>query len=208
MKGASRRRWVELVDAAANVFYEKGYGASSIQDVADRVQLLKGSIYHYIKTKEDLLFAVAEEAHLSSAQIIEKLRATDLDPATELAAFVRAHLELLIRERVKLTVYLHDFRSLTDQHRDIVAGYRRAYSSYVRDLVARGQESGVFSSSVNPRLATLSILGTVNWTYEWFREDDEDSLEDVIVAFSECALRSVGTDGGRVARILDAGVSV
>ena len=208
VKESYRRRWLELVDAAAQVFYRKGFGAASVQDVADEIGLLKGSVYHYIKTKEDLLFAVAEEAHTASMNLVEKLKALDVDPATELAAFVRAHIHLLVSERVKLTVYLHDFRSLTADHRTTVGERRREYSAYVTDLIERGKASGVFSTSVDAELAMLAVLGMVNWIYEWYRDDDPEFYEALIVGFTESALRSVGTDGGVIARVIDAGVAI
>lgn len=184
-----RRR--QLIDAAADVFYEKGYGAASVQDVADRVGLLKGSVYHYIRTKEDLLFAVVEEAHSASGAITENLRARALDPTEELDAFVRAHLALLFEERVKVGVYLHDFRSLTEAHYVEVASKRRDYSTYVTDLIKRGQESGEFAAPGAPEMMTLAILGMLNWTYEWYREG-QTSRRSVVDEFAQAALRVVG----------------
>ena len=57
------RRWQEVLDAAAALFEERGYQATTLQDVASRVQLLAPSLYYYIKTKEDLLFSVMKRAH-------------------------------------------------------------------------------------------------------------------------------------------------
>jgi AcrR family transcriptional regulator len=180
----------------------KGYGAASVQDVADEIGLLKGSIYHYIKTKEDLLFAVSEDAHAASMHVVEKLQTLNVDPAAEFSAFVGAHLDLLITERIKLSVYLHDFRSLTEEHHSTVAGHRRRYSQYVEDLIRRGQRDSVFASRIDPHLLMLSVLGMLNWTYEWYRDDGDTSREDVIAAFVETALRSVGTDADTVTRVV------
>ena len=57
-----RNREHEVVEAAVKVFYEKGYAASTIQDVADVVGVLKGSLYHYISSKEDLLFRILQQS--------------------------------------------------------------------------------------------------------------------------------------------------
>ncbi|HEY9563993.1 MAG TPA: helix-turn-helix domain-containing protein, partial [Nocardioides sp.] len=51
-------RWDDVVSAAARVFSEKGFGGASLEDVANEVGMLKGSLYNYIKSKEDLLFAI------------------------------------------------------------------------------------------------------------------------------------------------------
>src|SRR5690606_20295851 len=66
-RGAERKpreeRWSELVKVATQVFYEKGYEAASLQDIADRLGMLKGSLYYYIQTKEDLLYEVINGVH-------------------------------------------------------------------------------------------------------------------------------------------------
>jgi AcrR family transcriptional regulator len=187
-----RRRWGQVVDAAAQLFHEKGYAATSVQDVADTLGLLKGSLYYYIKTKEDLLFAVVEDAHAASIANLEVVRASGPDCTAELRAFVRAHLGLLIRERVKLSVYLHDFRSLTSEHQHSVSAKRRDYSGYLEELIARGQQDQSFASSLNPHLTMLALLGMLNWTYEWYREGDAASAEQIIESFTAAALRMVG----------------
>jgi AcrR family transcriptional regulator len=79
-RGASPRqpqeeRWPELIQVATQVFCEKGYDAASLQDIADRLGLLKGSLYYYIKSKYDLLYTVISEVHRAGLANIESLAA-------------------------------------------------------------------------------------------------------------------------------------
>ena len=196
-----RRRWPEVVDAAAKTFQEKGYRNATVQDVADELGILKGSLYHYIRTKEDLLFAVVVNAHEASLAMVKQLRALDVDPATELAEFVRAHMGLLLREQVKIGVYLTEFRSLTPEHYHAISDDRREYFSYVEDLIRRGQSNEIFSSEVEPSIATLGLLGMLNWTQEWYREDGPQTREEIIAGFVEMALRSLGANERTVRRL-------
>jgi TetR/AcrR family transcriptional regulator, cholesterol catabolism regulator len=199
---ANRRRWPEVVDAAAKVFQEKGYRNATVQDVADALGILKGSLYHYIRSKEDLLFAVALDAHKSSLAMIEHLNSLDVDPASELAQFVRAHMGLLLREQIKIAVFLTEFGYLTEEHYHEVADSRRDYSHYVEDLIRRGQASEVFSSDVDPAIATLGLLGMLNWSQEWYRKDGNLKREDIIRGFLELALRSVGVNERTLRRLV------
>lgn len=77
---APRKRDREVVDAAARVFYRKGYADATVQDVADELGILKGSLYHYIDTKEDLLYRLFEEVHADVEQIREEVAAADAEP--------------------------------------------------------------------------------------------------------------------------------
>lgn len=194
MSESPKRRWTELVDTAARIFHDKGYDATSVQDVADAVGILKGSLYHYIKTKNDLLYAIAEQANAASLETIDQVRSLELDPAGELAAFIRAHLELLLREGVKFRVYLHDVQSLNEDQYERVAQRRREYARYVEQLIARGQSEGVFASPVDSHLLGLGLLGMLNWTNEWFRSDGPTAPEDMIRAYTDSGLRLVGVD--------------
>src|SRR3954462_14482671 len=74
-----RRRDDEVLAAAARVFYEHGYADASVQDVAEELGILKGSLYHYISTKEDLLFRLLSETHGDVSRILDEVRDTVLD---------------------------------------------------------------------------------------------------------------------------------
>ena len=82
-------RWQEIVDAAGFVFDEKGYAAARIEDISGRVGLLKGSLYYYIDSKEDLLFAIVDGNHSRGLGVIEESAALEAaDPPTRVAAFI------------------------------------------------------------------------------------------------------------------------
>ena len=76
-----RRRRQEILEAAAGVFHAKGYKATSIQDIADAVGILKGSLYYYITSKEDLLFEILEDVHQQGLRNLERIEATPRDAA-------------------------------------------------------------------------------------------------------------------------------
>lgn len=74
----------EVLDAAINIFWEKGYSGTSVQDVADALGMLKGSLYYYIDSKEDLLEMIFSDSHDEVQKITDEVLALDLDPGTRL----------------------------------------------------------------------------------------------------------------------------
>src|SRR3954468_13338665 len=72
-----KRRDEEVLDAAARVFARRGYSDASVQDVADELGILKGSLYHYIRAKEDLLFWLLEAVHGDVQAILDEVAAED-----------------------------------------------------------------------------------------------------------------------------------
>src|SRR5690606_22895962 len=116
------QRWDEIIEAAADVFYRKGYEGASLQDIASAVGLLKGSIYYYIDTKEDLLFEL-----VMRAQAV--WRATLVEDETLAAASAPTRLrEFIVR-----------FMQLQDQHREwgIVAEaeFKRLSPDYLAKVI-------------------------------------------------------------------------
>lgn len=167
--GKSQRRRKELIDAAAKIFQDKGYEAASIQDVADALGILKGSVYYYIDSKEDLLFAVIQEVHESALANMERIRQLDADPLALIRLFVESHVKHVSDNLVKATVFFHDFRSLDPKRREYIVRERDSYDAFLRELIARGQAEGLIRKDIDPKLATLAMLGMMNWTYQWYR---------------------------------------
>ena len=92
-------RRVQLLDAAARLFSERGYHATSIRDIAKEVGMLSGSIYYHFQSKEEMLLAVYEEGKRRVADAVDTAAAAETEPWTRLQACCAAHLEALIVHR-------------------------------------------------------------------------------------------------------------
>src|ERR1700749_2627745 len=165
------RRRQELIKVAARVFEVRGYEAASIQDIADELGILKGSVYYYIDTKQELLFAVLQEMHESASANVERIAELSTDPLTLIRLFVQSQFMYLCENLVAGTVFLQDFGSLDAERRELIVGERDNYDTFLRDLITLGQLEGSICEHVDPKLATFAILGVVNWSYQWFRVD-------------------------------------
>src|SRR6476659_1120042 len=98
----------DIIAAAAKVFQTKGYHAASVQDIADAVGILKGTLYHHVKSKEALQYLIVKEP---SARIYEAIGAivdSDLPAAEKLRRAILAHLGAFDRHYPHLFVYLHE----------------------------------------------------------------------------------------------------
>ncbi len=185
----SLSRAPEVLNLAAKLFYEQGYDATSVQDIADALGIQKGSLYYYIDTKEDLLFAIVNEAHDASEENVRKARALETDLMTRIRRFLSDHVDILIGQQIKFGVYLRDFRSLNTKRRAQVARRRHEYSSYLQELIAEGQDTGLFAADLMPHLAAFGILGMLNWIYEWYRPDGYLTGQEIRDGLVESAIR-------------------
>ena len=185
---ASPRRRDEVIDAAARVFHEKGYAAASIQDVADELGMLKGSVYHYIDSKQDLLFAIIEDVHRRTMDELEQWVSIEGGALVRLRAFLHGQVLSYCRNVERVGVFLQDMRSLSEDQRVRILDERDRYDRVVRDLIRSGQEEGVIDPEVDPKLAAMAIFGMLNWVSTWWRPDGPSTPDEVADEFTDLAL--------------------
>lgn len=187
------QRWAELIDVATHVFYEKGYDGASLQDIADRIGMLKGSLYYYIESKEELLFEVISAVHGEGLALIARLAEGDEEPLERLERVIRGHVERTCNNLVPVAVFLHELQALPEERQKDILGGDHSYQSVFRDLIDEAAANGDLRDGVDPRLASRSILGSANWVYRWFRPDGAMDPEIVGAQIAELAVASVAS---------------
>lgn len=178
-----------MLDAATRVFHAKGYEAASIQDVADELGMLKGSLYYYIDSKEDLLFAIIDEVHRSTMERYERwLTLDDLPTLEQLRAFVTWQIVTYCRDVAKAGVFVNDFRSLSEEHQQQITAERDRYDRVLRDLIRTGQKEGTIDPGVDAKLTSMAVFGMTNWIATWWDPDGPNTPEEVAGQFVDLVL--------------------
>ena len=194
-----KRREREIVAIAAEIFRKNGYADTSVQDVADAVGILKGSLYYYIDSKEDLLYRVLLEVHEDARGILGEIEAmTDVSPLEKIRAYVRNHVEYNVRNMDKVAVYYHDFGLLSTDRRAEIREQRRAYEDFLEKLIKEAQRAGEVDPGADPRVLAYCMFGTMNWTYTWYRPGGRVSiprLADMVAGFVGSALLAPPPNG-------------
>lgn len=179
-----------MLDRAAALFASKGYAGSSLQELADALGMQKGSLYHWIGSKEDLLAAIIEEAHDTTIQRNVRWR-DEPDPLEALRLFVTDHVGVAMDHVLFTTVYLQEFSSLSPPRRRQILAARDDYEKGLREILERARDEGQTRSGLDPRLAAMTIFGMVNWISVWYRPDG--SIKPAVIArqFAEMAVSGV-----------------
>jgi TetR/AcrR family transcriptional regulator, cholesterol catabolism regulator len=187
-----RRRDDEVLAAAVKVFYQHGYSEATVQDIADEVGILKGSIYHYIKTKDDLLFRVLEQVHNDVEKILEDVAAIpELDALGRLDQYVRRQVAYNLAHFEQISVYYHDFDRLREDRLAAIIDERRKHELLVTQLIEDAQAAGTADPSLDARLLRNCVFATVIWTYRWYRPNGRASRETIADVCSRFVLRGV-----------------
>ncbi|HEV2011304.1 MAG TPA: TetR/AcrR family transcriptional regulator [Candidatus Limnocylindria bacterium] len=183
-------RQEEILAAAGRIFQRKGYHGTSVRDIADAVGLLKGSLYHYIRSKEELLARLFEGLLEDTVGELEAIARRDAGAADRLRDMVRAYARAIIANQGAVGLYLRDWRSLPVRELAGLAARRRRMRTLFSGVIADGARAGELAPG-DPNVATLAILGMCNWMYEWYRPDGRLTRDAVIDELAERAVRSV-----------------
>jgi AcrR family transcriptional regulator len=190
-------RWNEVLEAASAVFADKGYQAARIEDIAARVGILKGSLYYYIESKEDLLYALMVGGHTKGLATIEEDDETRAaDPATRLSAFIVRWIVMIPTTGEYAQVSERDVRQLSDVRRAEVMKMRNEMHRYVRRIIEQGIADGQFDSATDPGVATNSIFELLNSTVRWFRPTGRLSYDGLGAFYKTFVLRGLAPGPG------------
>ncbi|MGD9995547.1 MAG: TetR/AcrR family transcriptional regulator [Ilumatobacteraceae bacterium] len=190
-RGTTRRE--EIVRAAAETFYRKGYDATTTQDIAEAVGMLKGSLYYYISAKEDLLYEIISEVHEVWANNLKRHEIMDGEPLTRIWAFVHNNVVGNAENLVNSAVFFRDFSALTGQRRKHILALRDVHDNTLREMIREGQTMGQVRASVDPKVAATGILTMCNALYHWYRPDGALSVDDVAVQYADLVVSGLAT---------------
>jgi len=192
--GAERdvRAWI--IDAAVALFHEQGYDATGVQEIVERAGVTKGALYHYFRSKENLLLTIREEF------ISDLLRRgheilDQSESATEALRLMVRDLILLVKERrAQMTVGFFETRLDFDRFPKAQA-QRNEWESVLIEIIDRGRRDGEFRADVRP-VRAASVIGTLAWAaYNWFPDDVNQDPDVVAAELSDIVL--FGLVGGR-----------
>jgi AcrR family transcriptional regulator len=196
MTVAVRPRETELMAAATRLFRERGFHATSMQDLGEALAMNRGSLYHYIASKDDLLWTILNGAlDLLERRVIPELDA-DAAAVERLARAVHAHLHVAADHADELSLVQIELRSLSRDRRIEMIARRDAYERRWRQAVADGVAAGELRP-FDVRLAGIGILSACNWFTQWYRPDGGLSVDEIADAFLSLFL------GGLAAREQD-----
>lgn len=185
------QRYDQIYETAARLFYEKGYASTSLQDLANAVGLQKGSLYHYINSKEDLLFGITEYAHNFFLELVGGIDDTALTPLETIERTLRLHAEFAAEHFHVTAAFYNDRSALSEDRQHRVIETRDAYEAKLRQLVIEGQETGEIAADLDPRMAVFGILGMINWINQWYRPDGQFSAKEIGAAFATMSVRAL-----------------
>ncbi|MDE2230364.1 MAG: TetR family transcriptional regulator [Alphaproteobacteria bacterium] len=183
-----RRRADEIIDAAAAVFAERGYHGASTQDVADHLGMRQASLYYYFPSKESALEQVCLRSvgdFLERAQAIANGSGGSAD---KLAAIIRSHLAPVEERGAYVRCFLRERRFLPRESARRIGRVARRYEHILQSVIEAGIAAGELRRDLDPRLATLALVGMCNAAMEWYGREPNAPLGLIVEVFTGLAI--------------------
>ncbi len=169
-KNAERhdRKLAGILRAASRIFAQEGYDRASIRLVAEAAGVSVPGIYHYVRSKEELLFLIQHRAFDDLVQRYVSDSEREKDPAARLELLIRNHLERFVANMEELVVCSREIDRLQGSFLEQVQALQRKYfSKAVQIFEEIGRQRG--TPHVEPRIAALAMFGSINWIFTWYR---------------------------------------
>lgn len=186
----------DILRTAARLFQQRGYEATSMQDVASALNLSKGALYHHFQSKDEILFEIMNHGlDVFEEEVLAVVRQIP-DPEERLRTCIARHIAMLLRGREReITVILHENRTLPARLRKLINARKKNYIHFLEETIEEVQQHLGTKNDLSPQAAAFALLGMINWVYQWYRPEGALTEEQLIRDYTTIFFR--GLTGGK-----------
>lgn len=180
----------DILEAAAQVFRQKGFHGASMQDIAKAVNLQKPSLYHHVSSKQEILLALLDRALELLLERISLISTQGIPADKKLRQMIRAYLQILAENTDLSAVLLFEHRSLERKQHARHVPNRDKFEALWRNVLQEGVASKLFVCD-DPALTTRAILGILNWTITWYHPNGPLPIDQIADHYSDLLLNGL-----------------
>ena len=181
-----------MMERSIQLFAQKGFKETSIQDIVNELNVTKGTFYYYFKSKQELLMDI----HLQYIERLIENQETILADKTisypeKLHSIIFKLVHDIEKEGLRAKVFFREMRHLSEEHLQQIIPKRDRFKENVQEIIEKGMEAGQFRSDLPSDIVTLGILGMTNWSYFWFQPDGEKTDREVASIFYKMLMKGI-----------------
>jgi TetR/AcrR family transcriptional regulator, cholesterol catabolism regulator len=184
----------EILDAAAQIFSQKGYHGTSMQDIALAVNLQKASLYHHVSSKQEILFDLLNRALDLLIERVSSAIEGGTSPESRLRLAMNAYLGSLTDHQDLAAILLLEHRSLEPIYHARHIPRRDRFEQVWRELIQEGKDAGIFTCN-DASISARALLGVMNWTITWFNREGPLSASELSEQFANLFLNGLVVRG-------------
>ena len=177
-----------ILRTAARIFAEKSYHSTTMRDISRATSVSLAGLYHYCKSKEELLFLIQDNCfgHVLE-RLEERLREVN-DPLTKLRIFIDNHLSFFAANMAEMKVLSHEAESLEGDLHAHVSTKKDKYTKLARRILKELQQQETAGPQIDPTVATYALFGMMNWIYNWYDPQGKLKVNELVENLSRLFL--------------------
>src|SRR5436309_5979818 len=169
-----------ILRTSARIFAEKSYHSTSMRDIARATGVSLAGLYHYCKSKEELLFLIQDHCFGRVLERLEqRVKGTD-DPFEKLRLFIDNHLSFFAANMAEMKVLSHEAESLAGDLHEHVSSKKEKYARLARKILREIQELQPAKARIDLTVATYGLFGMMNWIYNWYDPSGKLSVNQLV----------------------------
>ena len=166
--GVNLSRKEQVIRSAAELFREKGYAASSMRDLAQKLGIEAASLYSHIKSKEEILqhlcFDMAAEFRKSLMDVEKK----NVSATEKLRLGIIGHIQVMAKDLTASAVFMNEHRHLSQPYLREFLFLRINYINRFKTIIEEGTRTGEFKDTIDKKLAVMTLFSSLNWMPMWY----------------------------------------
>jgi AcrR family transcriptional regulator len=169
-----------ILRTAARIFAEKSYHSTSMRDISRATEVSLAGLYHYCKSKEELLFLIQDNCFGRVLERLEERLAEVDEPVQKLRIFIDNHLAFFAANMAEMKVLSHEADSLAGDLHLHVSGKKQRYTSLAREILEELQKQRPAARRVDLTAATYALFGMMNWIYNWYDPQGKLKVSELV----------------------------
>lgn len=174
-----------------HLFEQYGFHGVSVNEIVENVGTSKGGFYHHFHSKDELLFVIHDTfiTHvLEKAYIANKIYKS---PTKKLQAIIKDFVQVFDLYKPHISVFYQEYIYLKPEYELLIKEKRAKFKQIIIDAISEGKKCGEFRKSLPDEITGMAILGMINWTYKWYKQSGDKSIEEISDIFIDLILHAV-----------------
>lgn len=172
-----------IVAGAAELFAERGFGATSLDDIAEKLGVGKASLYYHVKNKEEILRLIFLMVLAVSEEPLRRIVEADLPAREKLSRAIEHQTGVAADRSPAMTIFYREQSHLTGPFAREIILRKKVYERYFEQIIEEGQAQQVFQPDADPKILTFGLLGMCNWLSQWYRSSGQYSPQQIAALF-------------------------
>jgi AcrR family transcriptional regulator len=182
-----------ILEEASALFYERGYRGTTLDAIAEKLEVSKPFIYHHFTSKAELLVEIYKRVLRLCLETVDTAAANPGTARARLRTFAVAYTHIVIEEQAIVAIFFREEQNLPPDQIDAINALKREFDAKLRRLLQDGIDKGELRIA-DVSVATLALTGMMNWVYTWYRPKGRLAPDAIAESMAGLAERLVGVD--------------